>query len=63
MSVEEKNDSISASRPIKRPKLDSQSSDSGLVQDGESEIQGKRAKLEDINESSPKTSSTDATAE
>jgi len=49
MSVEDKLDTL------KRPKLHSTSSDSGLVADSDNETKAKRQKLEEINESSPKT--------
>jgi hypothetical protein len=43
--------------PLKRPKLSSTSSDSGIVADSDGDSKAKRTKLEDINESSPKTNS------
>ncbi len=48
--------------PIKRPKLNSTSSDSGIVADSDGDSKAKRVKLEDINESSPKTSETNSDA-
>jgi hypothetical protein len=44
---------------LKRPKLDSTSSDSGLVADLDVETKAKRPKLEETNEPSPKTSEPD----
>jgi hypothetical protein len=55
MSMEDKLDT-NTNLPIKRPKLNSTSSDSGIVADSDGDSKAKRVKLEDINESSPKTS-------
>ncbi|CAF1516680.1 unnamed protein product, partial [Adineta steineri] len=48
---------------LKRPKLDSTSSEPGSIPDSDSESTAKRVKLELINESSPKTSESDHTTE
>jgi hypothetical protein len=55
MSIEEK---LDVNLPLKRPKLSSTSSDSGIVADSDVETKAKRQKLEEINESSPKTTET-----
>jgi hypothetical protein len=52
MAVEDK---LDANLSLKRPKLNSTSSDSGIVADSEVDTKVKRQKLEEINESSPKT--------
>jgi hypothetical protein len=61
MSMEDKLDT-NTNLPIKRPKLNSTSSDSGIVADSDGDSKAKRVKLEDINESSPKTSETNSDA-
>jgi hypothetical protein len=53
ISIEDSQSNLS----LKRPKLSSTSSDSGIVADSDGDAKVKRAKLEDINESSPKTNS------
>ena len=53
VSLEEKPDGNTQSQ-LKRAQLSSTSSDSGLVVDGEPEVQVKRHKSDDASESSPK---------
>ncbi|CAF0855356.1 unnamed protein product [Rotaria sp. Silwood1] len=54
MSIDDKLDTNTNSQR-KRPLLNSTSSDSGIVADSDNEIKIKRQKIEEINESSPKT--------
>jgi hypothetical protein len=62
ISIDEKQASP-VSAQVKRTKLDSTSSDSGLVTDSDAESQVKRLKLEQIDESSPKTADDNSTAD
>jgi hypothetical protein len=52
MSTEDK---LDTNLSLKRPKLSSTSSDSGIVADSDVDTKVKRQKLEEINESSPTT--------
>ena len=66
MSIDEKGDSNTPPSlpPLKRPKLDSTSSDPGLTAEGEVENKVKRVKLEQVNESSsPGTSESNLATE
>ena len=55
MLLEEKLDT-NINTLLKRPKLNSTSSDSGIVADSDVDTKTKRQKLEETNEPSPKTS-------
>jgi len=55
MLIEEKLDT-SINTQLKRPKLNSTSSDSGIVADSDVDPKIKRQKIEETNEPSPKTS-------
>ena len=63
MSIDEKPDGGNTPKQVKRPKLDSTSSDPGLAADAEVESQIKRVKLEQVNESSPGNSEANPTTE
>jgi len=53
MSIEDK---LDTNLSLKRPKLSSTSSDSGIVADSDVDTKIKRQKIEETNEPSPKTS-------